>query len=168
MKQPPPPIVSIAYSSTENDVLGKFADEISKRISRKVIHALRKRPVANPDAEPELENVWIEFCIMCNVGQTHQWAAYDEYACEVVFSVIEEHVGKLKDHEILAVWYQTDAGYGWRCTDMDDDETPSEDRWSYYPASTGDVVSYIYNEYLCKMAGDYSNKRIRAYRDRYY
>ena len=74
-------------------------------------------------------------------------------------SLVVAYVKELKDHDKMAIWFQTDQGWDW----LYDDE---EERDEYPPLFDGDIVEYIVQEYLYNKASNWSNERIRSYLDR--
>ena len=68
---------------------------------------------------------------------------------------------ELKEHEKLALWFQTDRGLDW----LYDDE---EERDKYPPVDEDDIAQYVLQDFVYYKAGDWSNKRIQAYLDYLY
>ena len=140
---------------TEKDVLSKFADEIAERISNRSISELQKIKDTLSGDDSELKNTWDEICAQVQSAQSFFWDVYDETARSIVVA----YVAKLKQHERLALWFQTDEGGDWLYDDEDEkDEHP--------PVSDEDIVEYVIHEYVYREAGSWSNERIRAYLDR--
>ena len=156
---------------SEHDVLKKFANEIAERVSRKAMKALREITAINIEADSELKNVWEELCVQLQVGQFYFWDSYDEMSHEWVCKYVYE----LKEHEVLALWFQTEEGREWLWTPVMSDEHYGElddnEREHYMPESEyppvfiDDITEYIVAEYLYDKAAGWSNKRIRAFKE---
>ena len=142
---------------SEKDVLRLFANEIAERITRKTISALQKIKDTLSGDDSELENSWDEICVQVQYGQSFFWDSYDLTARSFVVAYIEE----LKEHEKLALWFQTDRGLDW----LYDDE---EERDKYPPVDEDDIAQYVLQDFVYYKAGDWSNKRIQAYLDYLY
>lgn len=159
---------------SETEVLAKFAEEIAERVSRKAITVLRtiRAPYCHGGDRFGLKDAWEEICVHLHVGTyPYSWEEYDELAYSVVYQIAE----KLKKHELLAVWFQTDEGCVWDCmpiaaeehyNSLGEAEKANLRQESEEPApSMDDVTNYI-KSHLYDKAGEYSNKRIRAYLER--
>ena len=76
-------------------------------------------------------------------------------------SIILPQVQKLKEHEKLALWFQTNEGIDWLCDDEDfREETPM--------FLDSEIVQYIADGFVYSSAANWENERIQAYLDRQY
>jgi hypothetical protein len=141
--------------NVEDHVLMAFSDDIADRISKKTIAALQKTTDTLSGEDSELINVWDEICSQVQFENSTYWDAYQNTTTSIVLG----YVGKLKKHEKMVVWFQTEEGMGWLC---DDENVDKKDP----PMSDDDIAEYIVREYVFKVAGTWSNKRIRAFIDR--
>lgn len=143
---------------TESAVLARFADEIAKRISRKVVPALKAMKDTLSGDDSRLQNVWEEICVQVQLEHSTFWDTYEE----ILEGLIGEQVEKLDRHELLALWFQTDVGIEWLAPDRiisaDDTEDP--------PALVDEVAKYIANTQLYEIADKFTNRNIKAYLDR--
>ncbi|MBU1194095.1 MAG: hypothetical protein KKE62_07355 [Proteobacteria bacterium] len=136
----------------EEFVLGKFADEIAGRITRKTISGLQNIKETLSGDDSELNNCWDEICVQVQHEHSFFWDAYDETAQSYAMGYIEG----LKEHEKLALWFQTEIGWDWLYAD-------DEEREEYPPMLDEDIAQYIVKEYLYRKADVWTNERIRAY-----
>ena len=142
---------------TDKDLLKKFAKEIAERITRKTISALQKLTDTLSGGGSGLKNAWDEVCVQVQCEESFFWDAYDGTVRSFVSAYIEE----LQPHEQLALWFQTEQGWDWLYDHGEEsDEHP--------PVFVEDIAQYIVQEYIYDKAGDWTNKRIRAYLDRQY
>jgi len=153
---------------TDSDVLKKFADDIADRIVRKTVAELRKvKDTLSGDDSP-LKDAWEEICVQIQEEQSFFWEAYEGIA----WSIISRHVAKLKHHELLAIWFQTDEGEDWRCTPVTSKELYEEmseaERDGCHvedestPLCTDEVERYIQLR-LYDKAESYSNNGIEKF-----
>lgn len=145
---------------TESAVLARFAEEIAIRISKKVVPALKgiKNTLSGDDSG--LESVWEEICVQVQLEHSTFWEAYEE----VLEGLLSEQVERLKQHEVLALWFQIDEGVEWLSADKivsiedEDAETP--------PVDTEAIVKYIANTKLYEIADKFTNRNIKTYLER--
>ena len=137
---------------SEQDVLRKFADEIAERISRKIISELQSIKETIFGDGYGLKNCWDEICAQIQSGRSISWDAYEG----VIHLSAMAHIENLKEHERIALWFQTDEGWDW-LYDNSDEKSDSP------PVFNGDIKQYIVQEYVYQEAGNWSNKRIRAF-----
>lgn len=157
---------------TESDVLKIFSDKITDNIVRKTISELKKIKDCLSGEDTELENAWEEICIQMQTETSYFWKSYDD----VVLDIISRNLSKLKPHEILAVWFQTDEGNEWLWTPVMSQEyhesEESSDNGGFRierqapPVSMEDIEKYI-QQRLYERAENYSNKRITEFLKRY-
>ncbi len=158
---------------TEADVLKCFAEIIKKRILLKSIRDLRAIKNTLSGEDSDLDNAWEEICVQLQDEESVFWEAYEEQA-EIVIS---RHIRELKEHEFLALWFQTAEGSDWVDYPMpvvsreEYKKLPESARTGVLcdgddsvPASYDDVVHDI-KQALFKKAMEHSNHRIRNYID---
>lgn len=159
---------------TEADVLKCFADAITKRILLKTVCDLRAIKDTLSGEDSSLDNAWEEICVQLQDEESVFWEAYEEQTeIYILF-----HIRELKDHEFLALWFQTEEGREWVDCPMPvvtreyyeqmseaekaDNRCEDDDR---IPACYDDVV-YDIKKALFKQAMEHSNHRIRNYINR--
>jgi hypothetical protein len=110
--------------------------------------------------DSELRNAWDEVCVQVQYSESIFWE--DVYLFELHRSIKSE-VEALPDYVREAIWLQTAAADEWEADHEDSDEQGG--RPESPPVRLEDIVEYVCNEYVLPKAGDWSNKRIRAYLD---
>jgi hypothetical protein len=136
----------------EQDILRAFANELARRICTRAIRELQAIKDTWSGDDSPLANFWDEFCVQLQDEQFTTWDTFEDMA----FDVIYRHVAKLKEHEQLALWFQTEEGWEWINYDMDDKEDEP-------PLGLDDVARYILVEHLHRKAENWTNKRIESY-----
>lgn len=96
------------------DVLKKFSEDIADRIVRKTVSELKKNSDTLSGDDSGLKNAWEEICAQIQVESSYFWEAYEGIA----WSIISCHTAKLKHHELLAIWFQTDEGEDWNLSSV--------------------------------------------------
>jgi hypothetical protein len=140
---------------SESSVVSALADEVCRRLTRRLIATLQKLNNALLSGEDSgLKNTWDEICAQVQFEESYAWDAYDETVRGLAASGVE----KLQPHEREAIWLQTTAADDWDCED--------ESRRRPYPVSNEEIVDYLVDEYVYRDAGNWSNLRIRNYLDR--
>ena len=140
---------------SEAAVVRALADQICKRLTRRLIATLQKMNNGLLSGEDSgLKNTWDEICAQVQFEESFSWDAYDETVRGLATSDVE----KLQPHEREAIWLQTTAADHWDCED--------ESRRQPYPVSTEEIVDHLVHEYIYSEAGNWSNHRIRIYLDR--
>lgn len=154
---------------TQEEVLKRFSSEISRRICGRAMKDLRNMNAANPQTESQLANFWEEICVQLQAEDWYFWDEYDKTA----HSVVAKYVQKLRRHETMAIWFQTEEGFLWLTTPVASDEhfqSLDEGERGVLRAesqrpeiSTADIVRYIVEDHLYRIAAEYSNNRIRRH-----
>lgn len=157
---------------TESDIIQKFSQDISDRLVISCIRDLKKIKDCLSSDDTELENAWEEICIQIQLEESYFWESYD---C-LTLDIISRYISKLKSHEMLAIWFQTDEGNDWLLTPVSNKEyfeikdlsnncefrTETESP----PVSLNHISKYIQKR-IYERAEIYSNKRIRNFLKRY-
>jgi hypothetical protein len=138
-----------------NEAVGKLAEEIAERISKKTILALQEMSITLTPEDSGLINPWDEICVQMQGEKFYFWEPYDMTTRELVAGCVEG----LKEDERLALWFQTEQGGEWICGD-------EGKRSECPPASDDDIVQYLVQRYVYDKAGDWNNERISAYLER--
>lgn len=86
------------------------------------------------------------------------WDAYKATAAQAIVCELD----KLKRHELLALWLQTDAGIDW-WYDCDGEQERDPDA----PVCVDEIQEYLW-ERIWGIADSYENARIREYLDSRY
>ena len=146
--------MEVSRTAPEKVVLGRFAEEIAKRIARRTIFSLQSIKDTLSGDDSQLANAWDEICVQVQADLSMFWDVYDDTARSFVDSFVKE----LKAHEKAALWFQTDQGWDWLYDlDVDLDDVP--------PVLDDQIVDWILRDYVYRNAGGWSNERIRAYLD---
>lgn len=98
-----------------------------------------------------LQNLWEEVCVQVQLQHSHFWNIYEE----MMESMVEHEVSKLKPHQLMAAWLCTEAGNDWRFDDEEKREEPSAD--------AEQVAHWVYTEHLMSLANNYTNVRVQEY-----
>ncbi len=98
--------------------------------------------------DPRLKTTWDEICVQLQNEYSFHW---DDYV-EAVLNYIIAEVEKLKEFEVLAIWFQTNSGFY-----FDEDEDDLVDKFDLY-----EIYHHIESE-IYKRGGNWSNKGIRDY-----
>jgi hypothetical protein len=117
-----------------------------------------------PAGYSDLHNIWDEICVQNQTEQFTSWEGYDNTVRSLVYGFIE----KLEDHEQVAIWLQTDAGFDWlwQLTENAEKENvsmPIDNKEEHVPMDIDDIVAYVTREYVYWQAGKWSNSRIRGF-----
>ena len=140
---------------SEKKVVKQFAQDILAYIVKRTIYGLQQITDTLSGDDSGLVNAWDEICVQKQYEESFYWDAYDEIAGGFVVAYVEE----LRDHEKLALWFQTDEGWNWLYDNEENDKDP--------PVNDDEVIEYIVKELYGK-ACNWSNIRIREYLDRSY
>jgi hypothetical protein len=97
-----------------------------------------------------LVNVWEEVCVQVQLQESVFWDAYDRTAFDIVYGEVKS----LPQTVLRTLWLETTAGESWLCD--------QGDQVGSVPYCVEDVVEHVLG-ILYSMAGDWSNRRIRAY-----
>ena len=139
---------------SEGAVVRELADQICRRLTRRVIATLQKLNNGLLSGEDSgLENTWDEICAQLQFEAAFTWEAYDQ----TVKGLPESAVEILPPHEREAIWLQTPAAAHWDCED---------ESLQSYPVLNEEIVEYLVNEYIYSEASKWSNRRIRTYLER--
>lgn len=141
---------------SESRIVRTVADQACHRVARKVIRYMQQLKDTTSGEDSWLKTPWDEICAQVQFEYSFYWYAY---VAELERSV-GWYVADLSPHEREAIWLQTEPGFDWAC------ETPDE-RESY-PVFDEDIVAHIVSEHVLREAGQWSNTRIRKYRDSRY
>src|SRR5438270_11611854 len=99
---------------SESGVVEALANQVCKRLTRKVIAALQKMTsdlLSGDDSG--LESTWDEICVQVQFEQSFSWDAYDM----TVRHLAEAQIAKLQRYEREAIWLQTSEGIDWSYED---------------------------------------------------
>ncbi len=144
-------------------IISKLADDVCQSISRSVIRALQAmKPSFALGDSLDVKNVWEELCVLMNEGDSDSpiWDAYMFTVDQAVTGVLLDK--KLSDWQLCAIWIETQPGIDWIRELEGDDDGSSFDGLTWCEE---DVVEYIRREYVCRVAMDWSNQRLRHYFD---
>jgi hypothetical protein len=133
-------------------------DPLAEKILRKTIAELQKITETTLSGDDSiLVNAWEEICVQIQFEESVFWDVYDQTARGIVAG----HVEELNEDDKIELWSKTDEGWDW-FYDHGEETNPEP------PICEDEIIDYIVREYLYKKAGDWSNKRIRAFLDQQY
>jgi hypothetical protein len=135
-----------------DEIIRELAERACQKVARKVIRSLQGISEGRQSGhDSPLKDIWDEICVQVQNGEAISWDLY----LDMARSVVAEEVNKLPTTTKHAIWLQTEAGMDWQ-TDEDNfapGARPSDDV----------VVDFLLQDYVLRAAGDWSNRRIRAF-----
>lgn len=137
---------------SESVVVRELAEDVCRRITCKVVRALKAMPcggMISSGCGPL--NFWEEICADLQRELELNWAMHEDTPSLLVAA----EVTRLQSYEQDAVWLQTPAGKNWAKEGM-------ENRKSY-PVVADDVVAYLTERGVHIAAYRNNNRRIRDY-----
>lgn len=144
--------------SIEQDILKRFADDLSERISKKTILSLKRIKDNLSGSDTGLKNIWDEVCVQKQDEESFHWDKYEI----IINELISKQIQKLKEHEKLAIWLQTEEGFDWAYKNINHDTENSILNFSIQ-----DLSKYISENYVYIEASTFKNKRINKFLARY-
>jgi len=138
----------------QQNILEKFADEISEKISRKTISSLQKIKNTLSGDDTGLKNAWDEICLQKQDEESIYWGKYDD----IVQNLILVQIKGIKEHEKLAILLQTEGGFN-----LEDDNIKQEIKDNNTSFFIEDLARHISDNYVYEKASIYKNKRIKKY-----
>lgn len=144
--------------SIEQDILKRFADDLSERISKKTILSLKRIKDNLSGSDTGLKNIWDEVCVQKQDEESFHWDKYEI----IIHELISKQIQKLKEHEKLAIWLQTEEGFDWAYKNINHDIENSILNFSIQ-----DLSKYISENYVYIEASTFKNKRINKFLARY-
>jgi len=134
------------------------SESLESEIMQKTIFELKEiTETALSGDDSSLANAWEEICVQIQYEESVCWDVYDQ----TVRGIVAGHVEELSEEDKIELWAETDNGGEW-FYDQGGETAQGP------PICEDDIVDYIIKEYLYKEAGDWSNKRIRAFLDQQY
>jgi hypothetical protein len=140
---------------TEDAVIRQLAKAAVDRTVAAAVTKLDEMHDCLSGDDSPLETVWEEICVQVQHEQSFSWDAYDQ----VVRDLIEGELPNLQDFELTAIWFQTDEGLDWVCTDPEDRDNDV--------FMNDDVINHIADA-LYSLAADFERDRIREYLESMY
>jgi hypothetical protein len=122
-------------------------EKIRDRITRKCIRKIQGCDITLSCDDSGLKNTWEEICVQIQGEYSFYWDTYEE----TIEQFIQPCIDNLNEFERFALWLQTDEGMGY---DENEDAEPAVSDW--------EILKYIKSE-IFRLAGEWSNKRIRGY-----
>lgn len=135
-----------------------LADQACRRITTSVISALQRQLGGLSGDDSPLRNFWDEFCLQIQEGESLFWEAY--VATAVQF--IEVELQSAPPHEQQAVWLQSEPGWDW-LWEVDNREDGGEPWAGAIPCNAREAADYIFANYLCSEAEDFSSAAMDQY-----
>ena len=133
------------------------AERLVQRLMRRLIAALRKMnhpSMLLSGQDSGLKTVWEEICVQRQGEESYEWHAYERTLCVLINGELDE----LSHDEEVDLWFLTQEGSDWLSEHEEDEEHPEPN-----DSETEDLLS----NRLLSCAGDYTNRRIRAYVERH-
>ena len=134
----------------------QLADHVCQRIAKRAISGLQRIAAKLSGDDSKLQNPWDEICVQVQSEESFFWHVYEESMTGFLAGEVEQ----LKQFERDAIWLRTEAGVDW---DWDDNPHKPSEPPTYDP----EITDYVLHKYLLPAAESWSNRRIRAYLDRY-
>jgi len=135
---------------TEDAVIARLAKAVVDRTVAALVASLDDMHDCLSGDDSGLESVWEEVCVQIQHEESVHWATYEE----MVRGLIDAEVPKLQDYEKAAIWFQTDAGLDWACSEPEERDSD--------PYVDDDVAEYIVKA-LYSFASDFERDNIRQY-----
>ncbi len=148
-------------SLVESLVLARFAEQIRDGLARRAIRYLQglgRESVMSPD-DAGLENVWDEFCVQVQSGESLFWESY----VEVVQQFLVHEIEALPEFQRDALWLQTPSGESWVV--QAEEAYQGGRRRSQVPSCIPDAAAWIFDR-VVEYAAEWSNARIRRFESR--
>ncbi|MDP2948406.1 MAG: hypothetical protein Q8P22_02570 [Chloroflexota bacterium] len=132
-------------------IIAWISERECKRIARRVLRDLQGITQGMQSGDDSgLANLWDEVCVQVQGQESGMW----DYYVEMMREMVEQQIRLLSVELTKAIWLQTDNGSHW---DFDEDEPADIDY------SEDDIVDYILNEFVLKLAADWKNQRIEKF-----
>ena len=134
-----------------DQIIADIAERECKRVSRKVIHALRRMTegMQSGDDTP-LKTIWDEVCVQVQSQESIMWDA----DLDTITRIIWDEIERLNAPTKQAIWLQTNEGMDWQA-ENEDQKTAT--------FCEGDIIDYILHDQVLSVAADPTNKRIEKY-----
>jgi CheY-like chemotaxis protein len=121
------------------------ADQLCNCIAAKVVSDLQAMTDLLFGDETGLTNLWEEICVQRQGEESVAWEVYEQ----TTNALIEAHLEDLPEHDLKAIWLETDHGIDWQ---IEKGGEPS--------LSEHSIVEYIAVDYIYARADKFSNARI--------
>ena len=141
----------------ETHITYRLAHRTAKGIARKTMRHLQTIEATLSGDDTVLGNLWDEICVQVQDEHSFYWDAY----VETVHGVIKSYLRECDALEQESVAIQTNCGQEWLYEQRGKGE-------KHVPLCEEEMVGWIANEHLFEIAGDWSNRRIRAYLDSFF
>ena len=142
------------------EIITVVSEPECKRIARKVVRDLQGMTEGMQSGDDSvLANLWDEVCVQVQGEQSIFW----DYYVGLMEGFIEQNASMLSEEILKAIWLQTENGISWRFDLEYDDE---EDKPTYIEFSLEDIVTYIMQDHVLKLAADWNNRRIEKFMER--
>lgn len=137
-------------------IVEDLAEQESRRIANRTIRALQRMRDTLSGDDSGLATTWEEVCVQVQCEHSIYWSAY----VETIDALVGADVAELQPYIREAIWLQTQQGWDWDCEDEDERDAA--------PVYEPDVTEYIVSNYVMSAADNWSNSRIRAFKERRY
>ena len=99
-------------------LVADLAANVEARVTRRVICQLRKITTRLSGDDSPLRDAWDEICVQVQGQESVFWSAY----LDTIDMTITAFVKDLPQHELAALWLETDRGFDWLFDQDWDDE----------------------------------------------
>lgn len=138
-----------------NRIVGDLANREASRIITRTIRALQRSSDTLSGDDSGLHTTWDEVCVQVQCEHSFYWSAY----LQTIEALVAADVEELQPYIREAIWLQTSEGWDWDCED--------EEERLEWPVNDTAITEMLVSEVL-RAADNWSNPRIRAYKDRRY
>ena len=136
---------------TEHEVVVSLAERLTRRLVKKIRKGFQDMPAGLSGDDSGLADAWEEFCVQVQFQESFYWSAY----LYTLDSLVTFYVEELKEYEQLAIWFQTDEGWGWS-------RATAEEREDFPGVSIEEVCQYIEAK-VKEQADEWTSKSIEEY-----
>ena len=136
-------------------IVTDLAEREAKQIVVRTIRDLQRLSDTMSGDDSGLSTIWDEVCVQVQGEHSIYWSMY----MQVIETFVAADVEELPTFVREAIWLQTQDGWDWDCEDEEERLTA--------PVDDAAITEYLVSA-LLSAADDWSNPRIRAYKNRRY
>ena len=136
-------------------IVADLAEREAQRIVVRAIRSLQRSRDTLSGDDSGLLTTWEEICVQVQGEHSVYWSTY----AQVIEALVGADVAELKPYVREAIWLQTQDGWDWDCEE--------EHERSDMPVDDSVITEYLVTMVL-SAADDWSNARIRTYKNRQY
>ncbi len=134
----------------------RYIDDVCEELAGKVIWRLQRLHSTMSGDDSGLTNVWDELCVQVQGEHSFFYDLYLDMAEQITRAALQD----VNPHLLALIWLESNEGRDWQLAyDEDDPDAPGPaEEWV-----EADVVRYVLDEYVLRLAGEYTNKKIENY-----